>query len=243
MKTLLTLCLAAGLVSAPAHAQEAQPTIYGQYYTIVVTDPAAVVSAMTRYRESATGQKLASNVQLTQFVANGGNPSTHAIAVFYPTTGAMTADHGAAAGSQDWLDFLAAVGQVATVEAENVFTVRRSRINDEEVGGPGSVGMLFALNVTDPSRYVPAMNGLFDSAAAGNFPGNIFAGEVLASGEDAGTHWVNFVARDIGTLLAGMDAFGGSDDFASYATNADDFRQVVGRTVSRNVRAWGSPGN
>ncbi len=242
MKTLLTLCLAAGLLSATTHAQDAQPPIYGQYYTIVASDPAAVVSAMTQYRESATGRKLTSSVQLGQFVSNGAERASHYITVFYPTTEAMTADHAAAAGSADWAEFLGAMGEVAQVERENLFALRRSRINVEDLGDRGNtVSMLFALDVTDVGRYVSAMDTLFNSTAAADFPGNVFAGTIMASGEDAGTHWVNFVAADIGTLLAGFEAFTGSDDFAGYAEHAGEFRQVVRSVVSRHLRTWGAP--
>lgn len=241
MKILLMLCLTLGLAAATTHAEEAQPTVYGQYFTLVVSDPQAVVSAMSKYRESATGQKLSSNSQLTQIVANGSEPATHAVAVFYPSASAMSADHGAAAQSSDWAEFIETMSGIATVDSENVFTLRRSRINDEEVGGAGAVTMLFALDVTDRGRYQPAMDTMFDSAAVADFPGNVFTGEVLASGEDAGTHWVSFQSSDIGTLLAGMEAFLASDDFASYAANADQFREVVGRVISRNVGAWGPP--
>lgn len=241
MKILLMLCLAVAVVSTASYGEEAQPTAYGQYFTLVVTDPQAVVSAMSKYRESATGQKLSSNSQLTQIVANGSEPATHAVAVFYPSAAAMSADHGAAAQSSDWAEFIDTMSGIATVHSENVFSLRRSRINDEAVGGSGAVTMLFALDVSDPGRYQPAMNAMFDSSAVADFPGNVFGGEIMASGEDAGTHWVSFQSSDIGTLLSGMEAFLASDDFASYAADADQFREVVGRVISRNVRGFGPP--
>lgn len=239
MYRTLSLCLALmlwGTVQADSHAQ---PTVYGQYYSIVVSDPAAVVAAMTKYRQSATGQKLSSTVTLSASVANGTDNATHTISVFYPSAAAMQADLTASMGSSDRATFFSEMSEVATVEAENVFTQTKSKINDEGLAGAGSATMLFGLTVFDVERYMDALNTIMNSDAAEAFPGNMFAGQVVAMGDVPGTHWVSFVAKDIGTLLPAVEAFMSSKDFANYAEGAREFRRVEGRYINRAVLTLG----
>lgn len=235
MKRILFLCLALTVWGSAQADNHTQPTVYGQYYSIVASDPAAVVAALRKYRGSATGQKLSSTVTLSASIANGSQKATHTAAVFYPSAAAMEADLSAARGSSDWATFLSEMGAVATVEAENVFTQTQSRINDESVAGPGAATMLFGLSVFDGKRYADALGTIMNSDAAKAFPGNLFAGQIVAMGDVPGTHWVSFVAKDIGVLLSGVEAFMGSEDFAKYAASAKDFRRVEGRFISRAI--------
>ena len=239
MYRTFSLCLALMLWGTAQADNHAQPTVYGQYYSIVASNPGAVVAAMKKYRESETGQKLSSTVTLSANIANGTQKGTHTAAVFYPSAEAMQDDLNTAIGSKDWAIFLSEMGQAANIEAENVFTQTKSRINDESVAGPGTTTMLFGLTVFDVERYMDALDTIMSSDAAEAFPGNLFAGQVVAMGDVAGTHWVSFVAKDIGTLLSGVETFMNSKDFAKYAEKAKDFRRVEGRFMSRAVLTLG----
>ena len=243
LKESLVFCLLAALGSTSLAASPDQPsqTVYGQYYGVVVSDPAALATAMQQYRQSPTGKKLTSNVTLAQSLANGEDEATHTIAVFYGSAEAMAANLELQVGSDDWAAFLGVIENVTRIETENVFTVRRSRINDESVGGVGSVTMLFGLNVTDQPRFMAAIDAIFDSQAAASFPGNLNFGQIIAMGDTPGTHWVSFAARDLATLLTGVEAFMSSADFAAYARDANEFREVTGRYISRNVLTLAPP--
>jgi hypothetical protein len=235
VKKYLLLSLAL-LVSGAAFADShASPTVYGQYIGLIVSDPEAVATAMTKYRQSATGQKMSATVTLSANVANGTDAATHTISAFYPSAAAMEADYKASMGSSD----RAALGDVlrgaATVETENVFTQTHSRINDENLGGPGVVSMLFGLTVFDPGRYLSALETVMNSGAAAAFPGNMSSGAVVAMGDVPGTHWVAFQAKDMAALLSGVEAFMSSDDFAAYSRDAAEFRRIEGRYISRSI--------
>lgn len=239
MKRILLLCLTTILSGTALADSHAQPTVYGQYFAIVVSDPEAVVAAMTKYRKSATGQKLSSTVALNANIANGRDQATHTVSVFYTSAAAMEADMAASMGSSDRAAFVDAMNNAATIEAENVFTQTNARTNDESVGGPGSANMLFGLTVFDAERYSKELDKILNSDAAAAFPGNMSSGTVVAMGEVPGTHWVAFQAKDMATLLSGVEAFMSSSDFAEYAEDASEFRRVEGRYISRNVLTLG----
>lgn len=234
MNRTIFLC-AAWLLAAGAFADShmAPQTTYGQSYSLIVSDPTAVVEAMKAYRASPTGRQMPSTVTLSQNVANGANQSTHTVNVFYPSAKAMAAGMAMAAGSADSAEFGRRMRGVATVESENVFTVLLNRINQESIDNPAT--MLFGLNVTDQAAFMKALTRLLDSEAMQAFPGNAFFGSIVAMGDTDGTHWVSFQAADVGTLLEGVDTFMKSSDFAAYARNADDFREVTARLVSRQL--------
>ena len=239
MKRTFLLCLAVLLSEAALADNHAQPTVYGQYFAIVASDPDAVVAAMQKYRQSATGQKLSSNVTLSANIANGTDKATHTVAVFYPSAAAMEADMAASIGTSDREAFINAINNAATIETENVFTQTNARINNESLGGEGVASMLFGLTVFDAGRYREALNTLFASDAAAAFSGNVFSGTVVAMGEVPGTHWVSFQAKSMGTLLSGVEAFMNSRDFANYAKDASEFRRVEGRYISVAILTLG----
>lgn len=239
MNRVLLLSLAVLVAQAVQADNHAQPTVYGQYYAIVVSEPEAAAEAMTRYRESATGRKLKSTVTLSAVVANGTDQATHTVSVFYPSAAAMEADNQASMGTDDRAAFARAMNNVASIEAENVFTQTHSRVNEEGQGGPGAATMLFGMTVLDAERYGKALETIIESDAAAAFPGNMNAGAVVAMGDDPGTHWVAFQAKDMATLLTGVQTFMNSRDFANYAKEAPGFRRIEGRYISRTVLVLG----
>ena len=239
MKSILLLSLGLVMSGAALAESPSAPTIYGQYFGIVASDPEAVVAAMTQYRQSATGQKLSSTITLTANVANGRDLATHTISVFYPSAAAMEADFKNSMGTSDRAAFTTAMRSVATIETENVFTQTHSRINDESISGAAGATMLFGLTVLDAGRYRSALETLLNSAAGTAFPGNLSAGAVVAMGDVPGTHWVAFQAKDMGVLLSGVEAFMMSKDFADYSRDAAQFRKVESRYVGRSVLTLG----
>lgn len=238
MRSLL-LALALTIGGAALADSHASPTVYGQYISFVVSDPEAVVAAMTKYRQSATGKKLSSTVTLSANVANGRDLATHTVSVFYPSAAAMEADYQSSMGSSDRAAFVSAMRGAATIEAENVFTQTHAVTNDASLSEVPGATMLFGITVLDASRYAAALDTILSSQAAAAFPGNMSSGTIVAMGEVPGTHWVAFQAKDMGTLLSGVEAFMSSNDFATYAKDAATFRRVEGRYLSRGVLTLG----
>ncbi|MEM8769257.1 MAG: hypothetical protein AAGE43_17595, partial [Pseudomonadota bacterium] len=151
----------------------------------------------------------------------------------------MAANMAMSNGSDDRAEFMEAMSEVITVETENVFSQTHAVWNQEDVGGPGSALMIFGLTALDPARFMAALEEIIDSDAAKAFPGNLFAGQIIAMGLTPGTHWVSFMAKDVETLLNGVETFMASDDFAEYAEDADEFRRVESRTMSQAVLVQG----
>ena len=88
------------------------------------------------------------------------------------------------------------------------------------------------------AEYQKAMEKVLSSSDAAAFPGNMAMGQNMAMGETKSTHWVNFTAKDMGTLIAGMKQFMGSKTFQDYGKNAASFRRIDNREVNQQLKRW-----
>ena len=103
------------------HHEESSQTAVGVAYSMTVTDPQAVVKAMTTYWNSPTGKKNKGVATLRQVVAGGENPATHTIAVSYPSYKAMDEAMELNANSSDAAAFYRAMSGVATTTSRMAF--------------------------------------------------------------------------------------------------------------------------
>jgi len=220
-------------------AAESLPFGYAQMITLEVSDPAALLAAMQKFRSSPLGMKNPSGVSLNQFYANGESEATHSIVVTYPNAAAIDAARAMNMGSKEWAEAGATFQAVTDNASASLSTLLNAKIKEGAVTSANPVSMNIALSVSDPSAFMTAFNKLWDSGAANAFPGNSYFVNVLANGESAVTHAVVFQANDMATLLDGMEKLQSSADMAAYLKNASSFRTIVSRTVGINV--WSSP--
>jgi hypothetical protein len=103
---------------------------------------------------------------------------------------------------------------------------------------PGAIQMLIGLEVTDSNAFMKAFDTLWNSKAARSFPGGIFFGTAMGTGENRTTHWISFVAKDMATFTSGMAALQSSSDMATYLKNANSFRNYTSSSVGRQIRSW-----
>ena len=107
------------------------------------------------------------------------------------------------------------------------------------VSTPGAVTYQIQLEVTDRAAFMKAFDRLWTSDAFANFPGGIYFGDTMGNGTNPSTHWVSFVAPNLETLYAGMDAIQGSAAMAAYSKNANQFRNYSANYVTRTLLRMG----
>ena len=152
----LTSCLIAGLsVYADDHGPS-MPTVYGQSYSMIVNNPAALLSAMENFRNSRPKDSAPSNVILLQNIANGENPTTHTINIFYQQ--ASDLDNRTALNSRAGALFGMSMRESAQPHSENLFTMQRMGGNPSTEPTPGAIQMLIGLEVTDRSAFMSAFD-------------------------------------------------------------------------------------
>jgi hypothetical protein len=240
-KILLTFVSAILTISftAAAFAAHHLPFEYGQMYTLKVSDPAALLAAMQKFRNSPIGKQNPSGVSLNQFIANGESDATHSISVTYPTAAAMDASRKMNAGSPEVAEVGKVFQSVSEPESSGLFMLMKAEIVEGAITSANPVSMSIGLAVTDQAAFMAAIDKLWDSKASKAFPGNRYMVNVMASGESDVTHAVVFQANDMATLMQGFQDIQSSPEMAAYLSNAANFRRIVSRTVGVNV--WASP--
>lgn len=233
LSTAICLFLFCFLVEA-----NAAPLFYGQSYGFIVSDPARFVAAMDEYRASEAGQKSPAMPVLVQNMVNGDYSSTHQVSVFYPSTEAMDQSLALNASSPDWRKFQDEVRESAQTEWENVYAIQMAKVNKDPTTLDNAVSIVYSMTVTDAAAYVEAFQTLLASDEVKAFPGNIYLGQNIASGNVPGTHFVTFVAESSGELIEHVMNIQSSPAMSAYGKAVADFRTVESTNMFREVKRW-----
>jgi hypothetical protein len=241
MKKLVQMVVAAWIMITPLVAfsddhNELASTVYGQSITLEVQNPTAVVAAMNRFNSSESGKAYPGTVLLNEMVAGGETNVTHQISVFFPSSAALDASNTNSVGNPDAMAFGMTMQQSASIAGRGLFRMMRGKGN---VSTPGAVTYQIQLEVTDRAAFMKAFDRLWTSDAFANFPGGIYFGDTMGNGTNPSTHWVSFVAPNLETLYAGMDAIQGSAAMAAYSKNANQFRNYSANYVTRTLLRMG----
>ena len=76
-----------------------------------------------------------------------------------------------------------------------------ARVKKDPTTLDNAVSIVYSMTVKDVATYVSAFDALLESDEAKAFPGNIYLGQNIASGNVPGTHFVTFVAESSGELI------------------------------------------
>ena len=247
MKNLITMiCTTMLLVILPGtYADDhtnSGPLFYGQSIGIVATDAPAVLAAMDKWRNSATGKNAPNTVVLLQNIVNGDYQSTHGINIFYANGAAMDAAAELYAGSKDWSAFQNAFQSLVETEWENTYAIMRAKANAGDVSSSTPVSIVYGFTVTDPAGFMSAFDKMWNSEVIQNFPGGVYFGQNIAAGTVTGTHFVTFVADTRGKLTEAIMAMQNSNDMAAYMQAVGSSRKVEAINMFSEVQRWSNGG-
>lgn len=218
------------------------PLFYGQSIGIVATDAPAVLAAMDKWRNSATGKNAPNTVVLLQNIVNGDYQSTHGINIFYANGAAMDAAAELYAGSKDWSAFQNAFQSLVETEWENTYAIMRAKANAGDVSSSTPVSIVYGFTVTDPAGFMSAFDKMWNSEVIQNFPGGVYFGQNIAAGTVPGTHFVTFVADTRGKLTEAIMAMQNSNDMAAYMQAVGSSRKVEAINMFSEVQRWSNGG-
>jgi hypothetical protein len=189
---------------------------------------------MTEVRTTDLGRNNPSTVVLNQLVAGGEPGATHIIGVFYQSA----ANIDAAQAMNEAMKVGEKMGPVFQAASERLqvvmWTLLRASAREGAVTSDNPVSMGYLVQVTDQSAFMAAFDPLWKNLEE-TFPGNLAFGSVLADGASPGTHFIQFTANDMETLLGAMQAFQTSEAMAAYMELAPSFRSIVSESIIRRV--------
>jgi hypothetical protein len=212
-------------------------TRIGIYYQIKANDPAAVVAALDKYRNSTTGKESSASVTLSQMLANGSNPATHSLSVSYASSADMDAARELNRGSKDWAKLQAAMSKAATQVSQTMF--RSTNItagSSDGITSANPVNRFILMNVEDPASYAAAWTKMMSSRKS-NLPSNIFL--TMGNGTAATTHGVAITANNMAEMTALFDENQSNPSWAEFLSSVKDIRTVEDDSFVIQLKSWG----
>ena len=211
-------------------------TPMGVYYQMQVSDPSAVVAAMSEFQNSETAKDRKVTVTLKQIISNGTNPATHAVSVLYQSAAHMDSSRAALAQSKDWAKMQRAMSSVTTAVSESVFrTTGITGGSADNITSKNPVHRYISMNVRDPAKYVEAWQKLQSSRSGDNGASTII--QVMAAGDMGITHVVSLSANSMADLMSGNQ---NDAAWREFLASVRDIRDVVDDAIVVDLMAWGA---
>ena len=233
-----TAC-ALALLGGNLHADDHTPdgNIVGFVYSFNVTDPGAVVGALTDYWNSPVGKKNPATVILRQHISNGTDPSTHSIAVVYDSLAQIDETNALNNGTKEMQAFLTKMSSAATLISEGMFMgTGITSGNAEIVPAPGRYTSATSVAVSDPAAYVAAWQTFTGASNNDRGATNLFG--INGNGEDATTHVVTVSANSMEDLLT--PSSDQQEAFATFLSDVKDIRTIENRAIFVDLMVFGN---
>jgi hypothetical protein len=212
-------------------------TRVGIYYQMTVSDPSSMVAALDTFRSSAAGKKTSAQVTLSQIMANGSNPATHALSVSYASGADMDKSQAATRGSKEWAALQKTMSEIMTPVSETMFrTTEITAGSSDEITSPNAVSRFILMDVEDPAAYVAAWNKMMASRNS-NLPSGIF--QVMSAGTAGISHGVSITANNMAEMMELMDANQGNPDWAEFLAAVEGIRTVEDDSIVVRIKSWG----
>ena len=233
--TACALALLGGNLHADDHTSDGN--IVGFVYSFNVTDPGAVVGALTDYWNSPVGKKNPATVILRQHISNGTDPSTHSIAVVYDSLAQIDETNALNNGTKEMQAFLTKMSSAATLISEGMFMgTGITSGNAEIVPAPGRYTSATSVAVSDPAAYVAAWQTFTGASNNDRGATNLFG--INGNGEDATTHVVTVSANSMEDLLTPSSVQ--QEAFATVLSDVTDIRTIENRAIFVDLMVFGN---
>ena len=233
--TACALALLGGNLHADDHTSDGN--IVGFVYSFNVTDPGAVVGALTDYWNSPVGKKNPATVILRQHISNGTDPSTHSIAVVYDSLAQIDETNALNNGTKEMQAFLTKMSSAATLISEGMFIgTGITSGNAEIVPAPGRYTSATSVAVSDPAAYVAAWQTFTGASNNDRGATNLFG--INGNGEDATTHVLTVSANSMEDLLT--PSSDQQEDFATFLSDVKDIRTIENRAIFVDLMVFGN---
>lgn len=207
----------------------------GMGFDFVVTNPAAVVSALDKYNASINAQNRAGYPVLNRYVVNGENPATHNIVTIFPSLEALDNFNAVNANSQDWIIFQAEMAAAATLSGELFYQASGITVGDQSIiASPNYVSQYIMMDITDPEKYVDAWMELAEEYQSEKVYTQLIT--IIADGERGATHNLMISARNMADLM--NDPINTSRGFARFNSKVSDIRTVISRNIAAQVKSY-----
>jgi hypothetical protein len=196
-----------------------------------------VIAATDKLMSSAVGKKFPGRLLFQARVADGNNPATHSFVPLYKSAADREAYMQKLQADPVWADFRATLAELSPSVGQ---VILRSLKSWGEVVDSDHVWMSYAFAVSDPPALLAALEKFLASKTGKRFPGQVHLALVVAGGANPTTHSINVGYASEAEMETWADSMAGNADWAAYLKASRASAQLLGASLIRDIKAWGS---
>jgi hypothetical protein len=219
------------------HAAAASPTWSAIGVTTTPQNAPQVIAATDKLMSSAAGQEFPGRLLLQVHVADGNNPATHSFAPLYKSAADREAFVEKLQGDPAWADFQATMARISQPVGQVIFRTLKSW---GEVVDTDHLWMSYSFAVGDPAALLAELEKFMASETGKKFPGQVHLAVVVAGGINPVSHTINVGYASEAEMETWGDSLVGNADWAAYLEASGPSAQLLGASMIRDVKAWGS---
>jgi hypothetical protein len=215
----------------------ASPTWSAIGVTTTAQNVPQVIAATDKLMSSAVGKEFPGRLLLQVHVADGDNPATHSFVPLYKSAADREAFVQKLQADPAWADYQATMAQISQPAGQAIFRTLKSW---GEVVDSDHLWMSYAFTVSDPPALLAALEKFMASKTGKKFPGQVHLEVVVAGGINPVSHSIIVGYASEAEMETWVDSMVGNADWAAYLEASRLSAQLLGASMIRDVKAWGS---
>jgi hypothetical protein len=205
-------------------------------FTTTPQNAPKVLAAGDKLMMSEAGKTFPGQLVLSQNVADGNNPATHAWVPIYKSAADREGFVQQLQADPAWDEFLATIQQLSQPGGTTMYRTVKSW---GEIVDTDTVWMTHALSVSDAAALVAALDTFRASPAGQKFTGQVHVSAVVAGGMTPVTHIISVGYASEAEMEAWADTRSASADWAAYLKAVRPVSEYLGGSLGRNLKVWG----
>ncbi len=195
-----------------------------------------VVAAFDKLLNSKIGKESKGRVTLQANVADGEDPATHTVVVYYRSAAEREPYAQKMGASKEWAEFMDTMADLGT----QVGTYRGTQIKSwGEVVNTDVVWVDYFFSVSDPARMVAVMDHFMNSPTGKNSPGQVHLAAINMGGMDGPSHVVSVGFASEAEMESWSDTLQGNADWQAQLQALSTVSEYRGANLLRDVKSWG----
>ena len=237
MKTMKTIGLALVGLLFLGQSAAASPTWSAIGVAVTPENAPKVIEATDKLMNSEVMKEFPGLLVLQAHVADGYNPATHSFVPLYKSAADREAIAQKLMGDDAWKDFQKCMTKL-TEPVSNV--MYRTLKSWGEIVDTDHVWMSYSFAVSDPPALLAALEKFMASETGKKSPGQVHLEGAIAGGMSPVTHLIMVGYASEAEMETWRDSLAGNADWAAYLKASRASAQLLGATMLRDVKAWGS---
>jgi len=219
-----------------SHTSSAGPSWSQISFTTAASQAPAVLAAADRFMSSPLGKTFPGKLLLQVNAVDGANPATHTFVPIYKSTAEREKFVQSVQGNEAWTAFQSEMERLTQPAGIVLYRNVKSWgvINETD-----HVWMAHAFAVSDPPRFLAALDRLMASSTGKKFPGQVYLSAVVAGGLSPVSHVISVGYDSEVEMDAWREVRDPSADWAAYLAASQGVSDYLGASMARDLKTWG----